>query len=116
MIRRIEVNGSERNRPLLKRFMVGILASAPRYASPGNPIVGLAMRIDLFNDRIVETPAAQTGDSNSGDRPKWPVRNIQIHECFVRQTFFQNQASDTNGIPSSGVEIKMFLPLLRHSH
>src|SRR6185295_8041954 len=116
MIRRIEVNGSERNRPFLKRFMVGILASAPRYAGSGNPIVGPAMRIDLFNDRIVETPAAETGDSNSGDRPERPIRNIQIHERFVWQTFFQNQASDTNGIPSPGVEIKMFLPLLRHRH
>ena len=74
------------------------------------------MRIDLFNDRIIEAPSAETGDSDSGDRPERTIRNIEIHERFVRQTLFQNQASDTNGIPSPGVEIKMFLPLLRHSH
>ena len=68
MMRRIEMNGGERNRALLKRLMVGILTSAPRYTSPGNPIVGPAMRIDLFNDRIVEPPSAETGDSDSGDR------------------------------------------------
>ena len=86
MIRRIEMNGGERNRPLLKRLMVGILASAPRHTGPGNPVVGPAMRIDLFNDRIVEAPAAETGDSDSGDRPERPIRNIEILERFVRQT------------------------------
>src|SRR3989442_10902145 len=80
MMSRIEVKRGERNRPLLKRLMVGILASAPRHAGPGNPIVGLAMRIDLFNDRIVETPAAETGDSDSGDRPERPIRNVRSEE------------------------------------
>src|SRR3970282_1939156 len=112
MIRRIEVNGSEGNRPLLKRFMVGILASAPRHTGPGNPIVGPAVWIDLFNNRIVETPSTQTGDSDSGNGPEGPVWNIEIQERFVRQTFFQDQPSDTNGIPSPGVEIKMLLSLL----
>ena len=90
MIGRIEVNGGKRNRPLLKRFMVGILASAPRHTGPGNPVVGPAMRIDLFNDRIVEAPAAETGDSDSGDRPERPIRDIEIHERFARQALFQD--------------------------
>src|SRR6185503_19741028 len=74
MIRRIEMNGSERHRPLFKRLVVGILASAPRHTGPGNPIVGPTMRIDLLSDRIVEAPAAETGDLDSGDPPVRPIR------------------------------------------
>ena len=70
------------------------------------------MRIDLFDDRIMKAPAAETGDSNSGDRPERPIRDIEIQKRFVRQTIFQNQASDTNGVPRPNIEIKMFLPLL----
>src|SRR5204862_7587554 len=106
------MNGGERYRALFKRFVVGILTSAPRHTGPGNPIVGPTMRIDLLSDRIVEAPATETGDSDAGDRPVRPIRNIEIHERFIRQTFFQNQTSDTNGVSSPGVKIKMLLPLL----
>ena len=70
------------------------------------------MRIDLFDNRIVEAPAAETGDSDSSDRPERPIRDVEIHERFVRQTLFLDQSSDTNGVPSPGIEIKMFQPLL----
>src|SRR4029079_3521515 len=88
MIRRIEMNRSERYRPLFKCLVVGILASAPRHTGPGNPIVDPTMPIDLLRDRIVEAPAAETGDSDSGDRSIRQIRNIKIHERFIRQTFF----------------------------
>src|SRR6185503_9933653 len=67
MMSGIEMNGGERNRPLLNRLIIGILTSAPRDTGSGNPIVGPAMRIDFFNDRIVETPPAETGHSHSCD-------------------------------------------------
>src|SRR5574337_186451 len=116
MVRRVQTDRGDGDKPFFDRLMISVFAATPRYPLAGNPIILTSARIEFFDDRIMKPPSAETGDPHAANSALRAIWDIHVHERLLRQTVGKDKPDHTYRIGCTNVKAKCIHPLLGYCH
>src|SRR5688572_31114448 len=111
-MRHIQMDRRDGDKPFFDRLVISVLTATPRYPLAGNPIIFPSVRVQLFDDRIMKPPSAETGDSYALYFPSRPIWNIHVHERLLGQTVSKDKPHHAYRIGCANLEAKCVQPFL----
>ena len=103
---------SNGDHPSIYCFMVRIFLAAPGYSSAGYPVIFPSARVNLLNNRILETTPAQAGNLYAFDGMKRAIGNIDIQNGFRRKPARDHKRDHSFGIEGARLKAKPLIPFL----
>ena len=105
-MRTIQMDWRKGDVPFFDSLVIGILIATPGNSLAGDPVIFPPMRVDLFDNGIMELPSTQGGDSYAFDSRSWTVRDVDIQKSLFWKTSAKHEPCNSCCIESTHSKVE----------